>query len=687
MKIEDVFKKLKPIAGKDLDRIWLEYILADSSTQKAVEDALKVTLAQSLNSTYEERELLLEPPPPDVSSAEYPLGVAHYGRQPLHLFGIREEEWIRHVGIFGITGSGKTNLSFLTVLNFLKKDKKFLIFDWKRNYRDLLSLPLEKNILVFTVGRDVTPFFFNPLIPPKGTPPTVWLKKLIEITCHAYFLGEGVAYLLQKAIDSVYREFGVYEGTPEAYPTIRDVKEWLEKHRVKGREGSWMESALRAMGVLCYGEVGKVLNARQPFPLEEILERNVILELDALTNADKTFLIESLLLWIHHYRMAQEQRERFKHAIVIEEAHHILLRKKQEVTGEEAVTDVILREIRELGEGIILIDQNPSLISKPALGNTYCTIAMNLKHRGDVQMIADCIMLDSKTARFLGKLDVGMAVVKLQGRWHEPFLARFPIVRLKKGVITDRIVKERMARFYGKHSELIMAGNGDYRRGESERKSYRSYSGGEKRENKEKEAILTTNERLLLEDIEKNKISPTTERYMRLGLNAYQGNKAKEGLAKKKMIDVERINKENGRVKILVRKEGWKEDERKEKGVNKNGRKGGTEHEYWKQRLKSKLLGSGYEVVEEYPIGNGKTVDLVATKDGRKLAIEMETGNSDALANIRKALNAGFDLIVTFATNRQTYDDISRTLQELDSNGRKVVVLSPQRLHMLTEMM
>jgi len=39
------------------------------------------------------------------------------------------------------------------------------------------------------------------------------------------------------------------------------------------------------------------------------------------------------------------------------------LRKKQEATGEETVTDVILREIRELGESIICLDQHLSLIA------------------------------------------------------------------------------------------------------------------------------------------------------------------------------------------------------------------------------------------------------------------------------------------------------------------------------------
>jgi hypothetical protein len=135
--------------------------------------------------------------------------------------------------------------------------------------------------------------------------------------------------------------------------------------------------------------------------------------------------------------LALEAREDFKHAIVIEEAHHILLRKKQEVTGEEAVTDILLREIRELGESVICLDQHPSLISKPALGNTYTTFAFNLKHRGDIAMIQDCLHLDSEQAGYLNRLEVGWAFAKLQGRWFFPFLIKLPLVRLKKGSVTD----------------------------------------------------------------------------------------------------------------------------------------------------------------------------------------------------------------------------------------------------------
>lgn len=73
-----------------------------------------------------------------------------------------------------------------------------------RNYRDVLK-ELEdcqkEEVLVFTVGRNISPIVFNPLIPPEGTQATTWLKKFIEIVSRAYFLGEGVMYLLQSYLE------------------------------------------------------------------------------------------------------------------------------------------------------------------------------------------------------------------------------------------------------------------------------------------------------------------------------------------------------------------------------------------------------------------------------------------------------------------------------------------------------
>ena len=664
MKIEDIFHKLKPLAGKDIDLLWQEYILADPKTRKTIEDSLRIILAQNLNQTFEEKDILLEPPPQDIAQGEYPLGMVYYGREGFHPFGLREREWVQHVGVFGRSGSGKTNTAFIVVLNFLRKGKPFLVFDWKRNYRDLLSL-VGKEILVFTVGRDISPFYFNPLRPPSKTPPTIWLKKIIEIMCHSYFLGEGVAYLLQKAIDSLYREYGVYEGS-ETYPNLSDVRDWLYSYKAKGREASWMDSAVRAVGVLCFGEVGRVFNQRADMPLDKLLEKNVILELDALTNSDKTFFIESLLLWIHHYRMSQKERERFKHAIIIEEAHHILLRRKQEIMGEEAVTDIILREIRELGEAIVLIDQHPSLISKPALGNTYCTIAMNLKHRSDITMIAESLLLDTNKARYLGKLETGFAMVKLQGRWFEPFLVRFPLVRIKKGSVTDERLKRFMAGFWEemgvfREEKGILESKGQVK------EVFRAVRGEGKKEG------ISPIEKALLRDIIDNAFSSTSERYERLGLNSYQGNKAREALLNKGLIEVKDLPIPKGRIRLLRLTEKGHEAARS-LGLNPNPshRKGGIEHEYWKRRIAEHYRKRGYRVIMEYPLGRGKSVDLVAKKDGKSLAIEIETGKSEAVYNIKKNLKAGFDGVIVVALNKRLKDRLLHKVSGLGDSRVRV---------------
>lgn len=179
-----------------------------------------------------------------------------------------------------------------------------------------------------------------------------------------------------------------------------------------------------------------------PTPLDALLTQQVILELDALTNNDMTFLIETLVLWIHHYRLQDGSRERFKHAIVVEEAHHVLFRSKE---AREGIMDVTLRETRELGEAIIVIDQHPSLISLPSLGNSYCTIAMNLKHGTDVRAIGKAMLLAPEQQDYLGRLDVGTGIVKLQGRWQQPFVVSFPCAPITKGTITDGDLRPRAA--------------------------------------------------------------------------------------------------------------------------------------------------------------------------------------------------------------------------------------------------
>jgi len=582
--------------------------------------------------------------------------------KPLPFF-IQEQEMLRHILIVGSAGSGKTNTMLLLIQQFLETNKPFVIFDWKRNYRDMLAIASneQKEILVFTVGRDTCPFHFNPLIPPKGTPPSIWMSKLIEIICHAYFLGDGVAYLLSKAIDTLYQEFGVYDGS-DCFPTFRNLLSYLQNYKSKGRETQWMISALRAISTLCFKEMDMTLNVGS-FPLEKFLDRNVVLELDSLTDSSKVFLIETLLLWLHHYRMAEGKREIFKHACIIEEAHHILSGRWQQITGKETIPDIIIREIRELGESLIILDQNPSLISIPALGNTYTTICMNLKDRTDKNLMASVLQLDEEAKEYLSKLEVGESIVKLQGRHTDPFFVKIPKVEVSKGSVTDDMLKQRMARFYeelGRIRQEFQPEQGirqnygqtkdqQNQRTETETTNNLELKPTQKSENRQLANQLSEREKSLLIDILQNPISKVKVRYQRLAMNEYQGNKVQQRLIELKLIEEVKLQNLEGRGywgktfkltesgKRILQQLGFSTDEEETK------RKGGLQHRHLINQIAQKLRKEGHEVKEEQPIGQGRTTDMIVDS---KVAIEIEREGKNVIENITKNLEAGLKVII-----------------------------------------
>jgi len=637
MDVQEICRKLKPLIGARADQYWLAYLAEDYKGKQELEIVLQLLEAKLLGINVEQPQVHLSAPPSKIAEGPYVLGQVEYANAAKHAFGLREDELIQHTAIFGRSGAGKTNTVFHVIENFLNHKKPFLIFDWKRNYRDLLAVR-DEEIHVYTVGRNVTPFVFNPLIPPEGTDPAVWLKKLIEIIAGSYYLGEGVMFLLQEAIHAVYEELGVYTGAPRRYPTFQDVLKWLYDHPVKGRQALWMDSTMRGIKSICFGHMGHVVNTGLQPNLAEMLKKNVVLELDGLTNADKTLITQSLLLWIHHYRLAQPNRETFKHAIIIEEAHHIL-HKQPGGRGGEAITETVLREIRELGEGIVLVDQHPSLISLPALGNTYTTITMNLKHASDVSAVAAAMLMQDEEKEVLGVLPVGSAVVKLQGRWPRAFRIQVPYKNIPKGAINDT----RLAQLMG--GMALGLNSTDESQSDSEEPDTKSCD-------------VSEQEQIFLKDILDHPFSGVVERYHRLELSRRKGTRWKDTCLANGLVQAVDIPTHGGRIMLLNLTEPGRRALR-ELGyeVPDRPRWGSLEHEYWKRTTADTLKKAGYAVLIEEPV-NGYT-DIVAEKDGRRAAVEIETGKSDWRANIAKNIKHAFPRILLITTNDTAHREIA----------------------------
>jgi len=658
---EDLFRKLKPVYGERIDKLWRAYLLEDSEGREEIERILNHLYLKAFSDKVDNHKVLFVPPSKEVLDGEYPVGKVIYNDKEFGTFCLREDEWIQHLAIFGRSGAGKTTLAYTLIANLLLHNKPFVILDWKKNYRNLVKLSNKYEILVYTVGKNVSPFYFNPLIPPVGTEPSSWIKKINEIICKAMYVGEGVSYLLLRALDYLYKKFGVYSGNPQSYPNMQDVLEYIMSQEVKGRAANWLASALRSLKSLSFSEMGKCINVRRQTDIGELLNKNIVLELDSLTSTDKVFLIESLLLWIHHFRLNQEDREKFKHCIVIEEAHHIL--RKPAPGAKESITELLLREIRELGESVILLDQHPSLISLQALGNTYTTFTFNLKAKADVNSAANYLLLNDEENNYLGQLEVGYAVVKQQGRWFKPFLLKVPYVPIKNVFVSDKEIKAHMLR-YSTDSKPEIFDN-----------EFISNNWGIPKSDKNQINILNNTsinnyEKTLLIDVLNNSLSGVVERYKRLKWSRRRGNNIKMSCIAKSLVHPVTIPTRSGIVVLLELTNNGRIYLRNQ-GHNvppPSPRHGGLEHEYWKSRIAQYYVEKGFNVETEATIGKSKSVDILIEKDNQKFAVEIETGKGNILGNIRKIQEAGINYLTMLGTNKEAEEKIQHVIGQNPCN-------------------
>ncbi len=476
LSIEDVCKKLRPILGKKIDDIYLKYALAEKEEKEEIIQLLNALYNKNLGALLENK-VLLEPPAEGVLDGDYTLADVSYAGKKLFPFNLREKDWQRHVCISGMSGSGKTTLAFNILMNFIRKEKPFLVFDWKKSFRPLLNA--SSDIFCFTIGNDSASNLFRMNInnPPKGIDPKEWINILCDLLVESFAASFGVHKVLLETLDEAFSEWGIYEGS-ENYPTWEHIKWRLEEKsaKVKGRESGWVESALRIASVLTFGNFGKVCNHKGEgaIGVEDLFKRKVVLELSSLSNVEKKFFCEFILTYVYKLKKAlQEKEEGFEYAILVDEAHNIFLKQPTTFTME-SVTDMVYREMREYGISLICLDQHISKLSDTIKGNSACHIAFQQQLPQDVYDISSLMQMREQK-EFFTMLPVGSAIVRLAERYTFPFLIQVSKVKLKDKEITDQNVQTRASALVNQVGlekgvdkkflkELIDGGRGEARR-------------------------------------------------------------------------------------------------------------------------------------------------------------------------------------------------------------------------------
>lgn len=246
------------------------------------------------------------------------------------------QQFAKHGLIVGVPGSGKTTAMFniLYQLWAVPDEQKipFIILEpAKTEYRALKTLPeFRRDMLVFTLGDESTsPFRFNPMEVLPGIRLENHISRLQACFVGAFNLFDPLPIFLEQAIRRTYLEKGWYEdsrgGEPGLEtPTLSDLcrnAEYVVSNSgfdTKMRS-DFQASLLERLNSLRRGSKGRMLDTRYSIPMEDLMGKPVVLELDSLNADEKSLLMMFLLSYVYEYcKVKRKSGSPLSHLLLVE---------------------------------------------------------------------------------------------------------------------------------------------------------------------------------------------------------------------------------------------------------------------------------------------------------------------------------------------------------------------------------
>ncbi len=349
------------------------------------------------------------------------------------------EHMLSHMLITGATGSGKT-VRAIKILNGLPKERNrvYIIETAKKVYRSKFSRSSNGPRIYNLGGFDGEPFRINPFYFDNGTS----LKRHISVLCDALNDLMPVEALigpkLREAVLNCYTgkhwniESGVYEGQGEQiYPTIIDfnmeIVKLCERLSYSSEINENYRGALLGRARVFIDDLYQdVFSHKGNIPFDEQFGEDAIIELADLPPSEinmPAFIVSLFLQRLRAWHSLQVSDDSLFSIVAIEEAHNILS-KRLEVKNDKAQTgggknlveqvNRLLQEGRELGIGVVVIDQSPRSLADSVMKNTNTKIVHRLLDSEEAELIGKGIGLNQEECRDIHYLEDGECVVSLK---------------------------------------------------------------------------------------------------------------------------------------------------------------------------------------------------------------------------------------------------------------------------------
>lgn len=378
------------------------------------------------------------------------------------MIGCPANLFTRHALIVGMTGCGKTTFACNLLLQFAEKQLPFLVIEpTKREYRGLIdAIP---GLQIFTPGNnEIAPFIINPFIPPKGIRLEQYIPSLVNAFEAAFSMPSPLDVIFMKAIRMCYTEYGWKEYSRSEdedvvafgiYEFILVFKKIITESKYSKEVKGNMESAgvFRLLNLI--EQNGNIYDSIHTIPIEDILQKPTVIELNAIDNIEQKSLIMALLL-IHvcvYTKQNQIGDGKIKNIILMDEAHVLFGRNstigvadKADAQGAAIQTlQNMIKEIRSYGTSIILSDQSMRLIGKDIVAQTEIKVIFRMVDPDERTLIGECTNME-EIGR-IAKLEVGEAFVSYE-KLEMPQLIKTEDVREEKEIllyVSDDMVRKK----------------------------------------------------------------------------------------------------------------------------------------------------------------------------------------------------------------------------------------------------
>ncbi|NYE05811.1 hypothetical protein F4694_002586 [Bacillus niacini] len=413
--------------------------------------------------------------PPEATQGDIPLGNVVSRDQLTDVpIKITLSDLKKHMLVLGVPGSGKTTFTLDVVQQLWNNHglPTLVIEPSKKEYRSLLSVI--PDLQIFTVGNEgVSPFRLNPLDVPNGVTLEVHLSSLKTAFMASFPMGGPLPALFDQALNDTYRQYGWRtsnqggQGLP--IPSFRDFVEVFRNMDLgysANTSSDILTAGLVRLESMLTGTRGRLFDTVNSVPLEDILSKPTIIELDAIMDPDERALIMSLLLirlnaYLKVTRLAGSP---LKHVMLLEEAHTLLAETKEvsddkakaRSTAVELFTNM-LAEVRNLGEGLIVVDQSPTAISSKVVRYTGIKVAFRLVDQEDRRVAGESMNMDDTLKREFASLKPGEALTYFE-KLPRPQLIQsrdFKELYNVQESFTDTEVKERSTYWETRQDRLI----------------------------------------------------------------------------------------------------------------------------------------------------------------------------------------------------------------------------------------